>query len=84
MEIHSPELPSLPTEGSELLRAPETSEAARTVETRGSIRSFESHEVDLPSLPPADHGKQAYMVLAGCTLIQGPVWGEYWRRYRKA
>lgn len=28
------------------------------------------------ALPPTDHGKQAYLVLAGCTLIQAPVWGE--------
>ncbi|KAN0093789.1 MFS general substrate transporter [Hyaloscypha variabilis] len=29
----------------------------------------------MQSLPPADHGRQAYLVLAGCTLIQAPVWG---------
>jgi hypothetical protein len=33
-------------------------------------------EIDMRSLPPTDHGKQAYLVLAGCTLIQAPVWGE--------
>jgi hypothetical protein len=34
-------------------------------------------EVDMQSLPPADHGRQAYLVLAGCTLIQAPVWGQH-------
>ncbi|RFU28808.1 hypothetical protein B7463_g7507, partial [Scytalidium lignicola] len=32
-------------------------------------------EVEVRSLPPADRGRQAYLVLAGCTLIQAPVWG---------
>lgn len=27
-------------------------------------------------LPPTDHGKDAYLVLAGCSLIQAPVWGK--------
>ena len=27
------------------------------------------------SLPPADRGKAAWLVLAGCSLIQAPVWG---------
>lgn len=31
-------------------------------------------EIEMRSLPPTDHGKQAYLVLAGCTLIQAPVW----------
>lgn len=33
-------------------------------------------EIEIPQLPPTDHGKQAYLVLAGCTLIQAPVWGQ--------
>lgn len=34
-------------------------------------------EIEMRSLPPTDHGKQAYLVLAGCTLIQAPVWGTH-------
>jgi len=34
-------------------------------------------EVEHDSLPPADHGKQAYLVLLGCTLIQAPIWGKH-------
>jgi hypothetical protein len=34
-------------------------------------------EIEVRSLPPTDHGRQAYVVLAGCTLIQAPVWGEH-------
>lgn len=33
-------------------------------------------EIEQASLPPADRGKQAWLVLAGCSLIQIPVWGE--------
>jgi hypothetical protein len=34
-------------------------------------------EIDIHPLPPTDHGRQAYLALAGCTLIQAPVWGQY-------
>jgi hypothetical protein len=32
-------------------------------------------ETEMRSLPPTDHGRDAYLVLAGCTIIQAPVWG---------
>jgi hypothetical protein len=32
-------------------------------------------EIEIPSLPPTDHGRDAYLVLLGCTVIQAPVWG---------
>ncbi|KAF5525929.1 Fujikurins efflux protein [Colletotrichum aenigma] len=32
-------------------------------------------EIEQSPLPPADRGKQAWLVLAGCSLIQLPVWG---------
>lgn len=35
-----------------------------------------STEIEMQALPPADHGREAYLVLAGCSLIQAPVWGE--------
>jgi hypothetical protein len=28
-------------------------------------------------LPPTDRGKQANLVLLGCSLLQLPVWGTY-------
>lgn len=28
------------------------------------------------TLPPTDHGRAAYLVLAGCAIMQAPVWGE--------
>lgn len=37
--------------------------------------SIDAMEYEVSSLPPTDHGKPAYFVLAGCTLIQAPVWG---------
>lgn len=35
----------------------------------GSVSSSESPP------PPADHGRDAYLVLLGCALAQAPVWG---------
>ncbi|KAJ4395448.1 hypothetical protein N0V91_010847 [Didymella pomorum] len=32
-------------------------------------------EIEQASLPPTDRGKEAWLVLAGCTMIQIPVWG---------
>ena len=32
-------------------------------------------EIELPPLPPTDTGKAAWLVLAGSSLIQAPVWG---------
>ena len=32
-------------------------------------------EIEQVALPPMDRGKEAWLVLAGCTLIQIPVWG---------
>lgn len=34
-------------------------------------------EIEQPSLPPTDRGKEAWLVLAGCSLIQIPVWGMH-------
>ena len=45
------------------------------VGTRESPRDIHA-EVEAPSLPPPDHGRQAYLVLLGCTLIQAPIWGN--------
>lgn len=39
-------------------------------------RSVEAMEIELSSLPPTDHGRDAYLVLAGCMLIQASVWGK--------
>lgn len=33
-------------------------------------------EIEQPPLPPTDTGKAAWLVLAGCSLIQAPVWGN--------
>lgn len=34
-------------------------------------------EIEQPSLPPADGGKAAWLLLASCCLIQLPVWGVH-------
>ncbi|CAI7664281.1 unnamed protein product [Penicillium viridicatum] len=38
-------------------------------------RSTEVSEIEQPTLPPADGGKAAWLMLASCCLIQIPVWG---------
>lgn len=30
------------------------------------------------TLPPADHGRGAYLALACCTIAQAPIWGISW------
>ena len=38
-------------------------------------RSTEVSEIEQPTLPPADGGKAAWLMLASCCFIQIPVWG---------
>ncbi|KAH8689079.1 MFS monocarboxylate transporter [Talaromyces proteolyticus] len=33
------------------------------------------HEIEQPDLPPADHGKDAWLALVACVLVQVPIWG---------
>lgn len=40
-------------------------------------RFVEIMVAEIISLPPTDHGRDAFLVLAGCTLIQAPVWGKH-------
>jgi hypothetical protein len=54
----------------------DVSTSSRMQDTTVSSGSLEAMEVEIQQLPPADHGKQAYLVLAGCSLIQAPVWGK--------
>jgi hypothetical protein len=47
--------------------------------TRGHPATWDESmnmEIEQPPLPPTDTGKAAWLVLAGCTLIQAPVWGN--------
>lgn len=37
----------------------------------------QSTEIEQTPLPPTDTGKAAWLVLAGCSLIQAPVWGTW-------
>ena len=46
------------------------------VNTRESPRDIPA-EVELPPLPLPDRGRQAYLVLLGCTVIQAPIWGSH-------
>ncbi|KAF2493242.1 MFS monocarboxylate transporter, partial [Lophium mytilinum] len=49
-------------------------ENATAATVRQSIDS-QTMEIEQPSLPPTDTGMAAWLVLAGCSLIQAPVWG---------
>lgn len=44
--------------------------------TANEESNLEQMELEHDQLPPADHGKKAYLVLAACTIIQAPVWGK--------
>lgn len=47
-----------------------------TVSALPAIEEQETaEEIEQVSLPPTDRGKNAWLVLAGCSLIQIPVWG---------
>lgn len=50
-------------------------EISDQLEHPGENTSMERLEISAPPLPPADHGKSAYLVLGGCVLVQAPVWG---------
>ncbi|CEJ53908.1 hypothetical protein PMG11_00243 [Penicillium brasilianum] len=45
------------------------------VPSRYSSDDVTPSEIEQPSLPPADGGKAAWLLLASCCLIQLPVWG---------
>ncbi|OCK80382.1 hypothetical protein K432DRAFT_382278 [Lepidopterella palustris CBS 459.81] len=62
LELHS--LPPFPAEAG-------NGDTLSTVER--SLHSL--RDIEQPPLPPADGGKAAWLVLAGCSLIQAPVWG---------
>ncbi|CRG92052.1 Monocarboxylate transporter 12 [Talaromyces islandicus] len=32
-------------------------------------------EIEVPGLPPADHGRDAWMALVACVIVQLPIWG---------
>jgi hypothetical protein len=45
-------------------------------------QSSENQEVTTDALPPADHGKDAFIALGCCTVAQAPVWGTLMRDFR--
>lgn len=71
-------------ESFELAELPQSIEMAELPSRRSSVVQSITERVaqesvvvtEIPSLPPTDHGKAAYLVLGGCTLIQAPVWGK--------
>ena len=40
-----------------------------------SIENENAQTVSHAALPPTDHGRDAYLVLAACAVVQAPVWG---------
>ncbi|RJE18148.1 transporter [Aspergillus sclerotialis] len=43
--------------------------------SRDTANNSDNVEIEQPSLPPADRGKDAWLMLASCCVIQLPVWG---------
>lgn len=70
-----------PTSGTEASRLPSVTGAEdnnTTPPTPIDILEVESPPQSSPSNPPSpslEHSKSAYLVLAGCVLIQAPIWG---------
>ena len=64
------------------LTRPERTERLATAQrsalgtNNSSSGSLEGNERS--ALLPTDHGKAAWLVLAGCSVIQAPVWGAQW------
>jgi hypothetical protein len=53
-----------------------TSKFEMTTEVHETQESLNEITVDeSTNLPPADKGKQAYLILLGCSILQLPVWG---------
>lgn len=53
----------------------ESGNPVNPVEPEVSPTNSVNMEIEQQSLPPADGGKAAWLFLAGCSLIQAPVWG---------
>ena len=64
------------TEAIELRHAPSPSGEEIQRESLSQSNNSLRSEIEQASLPPADHGKAAWLVLAGCSIIQLPVWGK--------
>ncbi len=62
-------------------RPPSPAEAAvdpRTSHQESDVEETHSPaEIEQRSLPPTDSGKDAYIVLASCSLLQFPIWGMH-------
>lgn len=50
-------------------------DSAVATESTATWHDSTNMEIEQPPLPPTDTGKAAWLVLAGCSLIQAPVWG---------
>ncbi|KAI1405379.1 MFS general substrate transporter [Hypoxylon fuscum] len=64
------ELQDLPASEAGRLSLPTSTE-----EDRGLAEPLEIPIPETPVLSPAEYKKSAYLVLAGCVLIQAPIWG---------
>lgn len=52
------------------------SNLAFDTEAESEMQVASNQEIESRALAPTDCGRQAYLVLAGCTVIQAPVWGK--------
>lgn len=48
-------------------------EHRRAVET---LQMMDENATSATSLPPTDHGRDAYLALLCCTVAQAPIWGK--------
>ncbi|PQE31439.1 hypothetical protein CJF32_00008061 [Rutstroemia sp. NJR-2017a WRK4] len=65
----------VPTENYEFRNIRDRTSVTSGVSDGEAENATHTTEIESRALAPTDYGKQAYLVLAGCTVIQAPVWG---------
>jgi hypothetical protein len=66
----------VPTENYEFRNIRDRTSVTSGVSEGEAENGSHTTEIESRALAPTDYGKQAYLVLAGCTVIQAPVWGK--------
>jgi hypothetical protein len=54
----------------------ELDELSPAVNERAEGWQSSPQEIQVPGLPPADHGRDAWMALVACVIVQLPIWGN--------
>lgn len=66
----------VPTENYGLGNIRDRTSVTSVISDGEAVNATQTTEIESRALAPTDYGKEAYLVLAGCTVIQAPVWGK--------